>query len=153
MRFIFTIFILSNFAFSQQQRSSHQFKVFQDNLVTQKWDLTVKGFRINDNLFLTMSQNDYFNLINTVKEVPVYLRYSINDKLSILAGAKFDIHRDLNSGSQDLGLSTSFGLQYDYNENTYFQAVFDYQLKQVDNPYHYNYELPASFSFKSGFKF
>ena len=148
---VVVVFQLNNeLCFAQ---NTTQFKILYDNLITQKWNLMSKGFKLKDNLFLLMSQNDYSSLVHEVKEIPIYFKYSINDKLSVLTGAKFDIHRNLNSGMQDFGISTSFGLQYDHNENTYFQAVFDYQLKQVDNPYHYNYEQPASFSIKSGFKF
>jgi hypothetical protein len=148
---VFAVFQLNSELCSAQNTA--QFKTFNDNLITQKWDVTVKGFRLSDNLFLVMSQNDYSSLVTAVKEIPIYFKYSVNDKVNILAGAKLDIHTNRNTGVQQFGVSTSLGLQYDFNENTYFQAVFDYQLKQVDNPYHYNYQLPASFSFKSGFKF
>ena len=118
-----------------------------------EWDLRVNGFQIKPNLALTLSKNLYSSPELTLIEMPLLLKQNLSEKLSILAGVKFDYLRNGYNGAEDFGLSTSVGFQYDFSPDAYIQAVFDYQIKPTNNVYHYNYGSPSSFSLRSGFKF
>ena len=87
---LFTLFF--NVVISQNHKS--QFKMMQDEIVKTDWDIMVNGFRISENLYLITSHNNYDNLIISVTEVPVLLKYKFTEKLSILAGSKFDFHKN-----------------------------------------------------------
>jgi hypothetical protein len=135
---------------SAQNQKLNPFKV---ELLKSDRDIKVNGYKIYTNLSLTMSKNDYNGTEIRLTEMPILLKVKISDKLSLLGGAKLDFSRGSNGELEDLGVSTSLGLQYDFSESSYIQGGFDYQIKSTNNIYHYNFGNPSSFYFSSGFKF
>lgn len=126
---------------------------FQIEYPKSEWDLRVNGFKIKSNLTLTISQDSFESIRATLTEIPFLFKHNLSEKVSLLGGVKFNFLEHNQTGIQEFGMSASLGLQYDFSENTYFQAVFDYQIKPLDDIYLYNYGNPSSFYIRSGFKF
>jgi hypothetical protein len=153
MKSIVILCFFTGILFSQQNSSNAQFSKLQHDLITQNWDLAVKGILLSDNIFLTARQFEYANLGISLIEVPVLLKTKITERLSLLSGTKFDLYRTPFGMSQEVGVSLSSGLQYDFNDNAYIHGVFSYQLNTTSSLYDYNSGSSSSFMLRSGLKF
>ncbi|WP_299101688.1 hypothetical protein [uncultured Winogradskyella sp.] len=147
----FILFILtSSFCFGQYK---FQFKKLQEDFASQNWNLTVNGIFLKEDVSFTASQFEFVGAEAGLIEVPLLLKIKVTDKLSLLSGAKLDFYRLENGISTDVGVSISSGLQYDFIENAFLRAGFNYQLNNSGSHYNYNFGNRSSLFFKYGIKF
>lgn len=116
-------------------------------------DFSLETIRFNHKISLTLGKFVSGTSASTLIEVPILFKYKITDKLSALFGPKFDFYIDEGVLSDDVGVSASFGLQYDVNKKSFIQLNYNYQLNNPMNNMHYNSDKRGSFNLKSGFKF
>lgn len=118
-------------------------------------DFNVDTFNLTTNLDLTIGQFESLYGETSMIEIPILLKYPITEKLSIALGTKFDFYKSRGFLSSDFSISGSLGVQYDFNENSFIQALFSYQLKESNSVQQqfYNSGSKSSFKVRTGFKF
>ena len=85
---------------------------FLDTRLSNKWS-------IQNELLVSISD------FKTYLEIPVVLKYKINNKFSVFAGPKLDIRteKDYAFGRRsNLGLSTDLGLEYHFNKHFFIES-------------------------------
>ncbi len=125
----------------------------QNENANSKWDLAFKGITLTDDKTVFIRENRIQGFESSMIELPVLLKININEKLSALAGTKLDFFINSQGFSTNIGINTSFGLQYNPSANSYIQGVFNYQINNVNNVYQYNYGSKSSFMLNTGIKF
>ncbi|WP_460218718.1 hypothetical protein [Psychroserpens sp. MEBiC05023] len=118
-----------------------------------KWSLRFQGLRLGSTKGLTLGIYEYQFDGKRILETPVLLKVDITDNLSVLGGMTIDFFEIQGSMTNQIDASATFGIQYEINDDTYIQGLFNYQIINTDNPYNYKAFSPSSFTIRSGFKF
>jgi hypothetical protein len=134
-------------------QQSSQFKTMQEDFASHDWDLKINGIFLSENVSFTARQHEFKNFEIGLIEVPLLFKIKATDKLSVLSGIKLDFYKTKTGLAKEVGVSLSTGLQYDFNDNTYIQATFNYQINQTNNVYDYNFGSNTSFMLRSGYRF
>ena len=127
----------------------------QKESTTLNVDFNVETFQLTTHLDLTIGQFESLYGETSMIEVPILLKYPLSEKLSMVIGTKFELYKLRGFMTNDFGISGSLGMQYDFNEKTFIQALFNYQLKEANKvqQIYYNSGSKASFKVRTGFKF
>ena len=150
---VVTFIVFSNCAYSQISDiiiDSNKREYFKSNP-----DFNVDTFKLTSNLDLTIGQFESLYGETSMIEVPILLKYPLSEELSLLFGTKFDFYKSRGFMTSDFGISGSLGMQYDFNEKSFIQALFSYQLKEANKvqQIYYNSGSKSSFKVRTGFKF
>lgn len=91
--------------------------------------------------------------VSNLYEIPLLAKFYVNDKFSILAGSRFDVLKE-NGKIEYTGVLSTFGTQYNLNDNFIIESRFNYRLTKESPPeYHYSSGNRKSYKLGTKFKF
>ncbi|WP_445735723.1 hypothetical protein [Mariniflexile sp.] len=108
--------------------------------------------KLNSHLYFKQDMQTRIGGDYAVFEFPLLLKYNIAKKVSILIGPKIDLYTNTKGMLSRPSLYTTFGIQYDVDENFIIEAKFNYQLTD-DMPFNNDYTFGSKNAFTLGSKF
>lgn len=172
IRLLFLCCSFLGFAQVEQGSNFSQLKMSITDSIQQ--DDGLLGYQFYKGSFLNSSLTDnlklqtgflYTNTTNNVLviDVPILIRYKINNKFQAFFGSKLNVSvKDglstflpLEAGSTGIGVSGEFGLQYDVNDNLILEMRYSSPIleQSVNDPSTINYYSSSLFKLGSRFKF
>ena len=174
IRLLFLCCSFSGFAQVEQGSNFSQSKMNVNDSIQIQQDDGLLGYQFYHGSFFNSSLTNnlklqtgflYTNTTNNILviDVPILLRYKINNKFQAFFGSKLNVSvkdglstfQPLEIGSKGIGVSGEFGLQYDVNDNLMLEMRYSSPiLKQsVNDPSTINYYSGSLFKLGSRFKF